>query len=83
VSFVATAAAVILFSAAIVKTGRLAQAAGIAGMIVFVLLLILFGVGHLTMDIHGFGALMIAQGLWCVAVGVLLCRDAPPDPVRP
>ena len=84
VYFVAVAAAVILFSAAIVRTRRVAPAVGTVGIILFALLLVLYGVGHLTMDIHGFGALMIAQGIWCVAVGILLCRDAPAEaPTRP
>jgi hypothetical protein len=82
VFFVASCVSLLLFSAAILATRRLAAAAGSAGLVIGAMLLVLFGVGHLTMDVHGFGALMVAQGLWLVAVGGLLCRDAPPDAVR-
>jgi len=77
VFLVASCVAVILFSAGILATRRLASAAGSAGIIIGALLLVLFGVGHLTMDVHGFGAMTVAQALWFVAVGALLCRDAP------
>jgi hypothetical protein len=82
VYFVASMVAIILFSAAIVRTGRLAPWVGSAGVVVASVLLLLYGAGHLTMDVHGFGAMMIAQSLWSVAVGALLCRDAPPEAAR-
>lgn len=77
VFFVASCAAVLLFSAAILATRRLAAAAGTAGVVIAALLLVLFGVGHLTMDVHGFGAMTLAQSLWFVAVGALLFLEAP------
>jgi len=83
VFFVASCVALLLFSAGILATRRLAPAAGSAGLVIAALLLVLFGVGHLTMDVHGFGAMTVAQSLWFVAVGALLCREAPAAVTRP
>jgi hypothetical protein len=83
VFFVASCLAILFFSCSILATRRLAAAAGAAGVVIASLLLLLHAVGHLTMDVHGFGAMTIAQSLWFVAVGVLLCRDAPGAATRP
>ena len=32
------------------------------------------GSGHLRLDVHGFGLIVLAQALWFIVVGVLLLR---------
>jgi hypothetical protein len=73
---VASCVAIILFAVAILRNGRFSLAAGVAGVIVAPLILVLFFVGHLTVDLHGFGAITFAESAWLAWVGVLLLRDA-------
>lgn len=47
---------------------------GGAGLAVAALAPTLFRVGHLRLDVHGFGAFVLAQAAWTVAVGVRLTR---------
>ena len=75
VHVVATSVGILLFSAAILRGGRLSRAVGVFGGIVGVLVPLLLFVGHLRLDVHGFGIVMIAHSAWLVWVGVLLCRD--------
>lgn len=30
--------------------------------------------GHLRLDVHGFGLIVLAQGVWLIGTGVLLWR---------
>jgi hypothetical protein len=30
--------------------------------------------GHLRLNVHGFGLVVLGQAIWFVTVGVLLCR---------
>jgi hypothetical protein len=37
--------------------------------------------GHVRLNVHGFGIVILAEALWLVWVGILLCRnDENPDP---
>ena len=38
-------------------------------------ILLLFFVGHLKLDVHGFGIVMLAQSAWMIWIGILLCRE--------
>ncbi|HEY2895999.1 MAG TPA: hypothetical protein VGJ12_02595 [Gemmatimonadaceae bacterium] len=75
---VASSTAILLWSAAILAHGRLARAAGVLGVIVGALVLFAVLVGHLRLDVHGFGAVVLCQGLWMITVGVLLARSRRP-----
>jgi hypothetical protein len=72
---VATWTGVLLFAATILRSGRLARAAGVVGVVVSAVVLLLFFVGHLTLDLHGFGIMTFAQSVWLISIGILLCRD--------
>jgi hypothetical protein len=74
VNAVAWAAAILLWSAAILRTGRLPRAPGIAGAVVGATLLLAVLSGHLRLDVHGFGIMTAAQAVWLVWIGVLLIR---------
>lgn len=70
----AAAVAILLWSAAMLRTGRLSRAAGVFGVLVGAGLLLVLLSGHLRLDVHGFGAVVLAQSAWLVWVGILLCR---------
>lgn len=74
VNVVASSLAILLFSVSILRTGRLARAAGVTGAIIGSLILLLFFAGHIGVDIHGFGVVTFAQSAWLVWIGVSLLR---------
>lgn len=70
----ASSTAFLLWSAAIVAHGRLARGAGVLGVIVAMLAILGVTIGHVRLDVHGFGAIVLTQALWTITVGVLLIR---------
>jgi len=80
VHVVATSAAILLWSVAILRSGRLARAAGIFGIVVGAGILLTVLSGHLRLGVHGFGIVVLAQGAWLIWVGGLLCRDDETQP---
>jgi len=74
VNVVATSVAIVLFSATMLRRGRLSRAAGAFGAVAGGVISILFFAGHLTLDLHGFRFVTFAQSAWLVWVGALLCR---------
>jgi hypothetical protein len=75
VNVVATSIGILLFSATILRGGRLSRASGVFGAAVGAALLLLFFAGHLTLDVHGFGIVTFAQAAWLIWIGVLLCLE--------
>ena len=75
VNVVASCVAILLFASAILRTGRLMRAAGFFGAVVSAAILLLFFVGHLRLDVHGFGIVTFAQSAWMIWIGILLCRE--------
>ncbi len=71
---VASSVAVILWSVAIIRTRRLERWAGVFGCVVGGITLIMLLSGHLSLDVHGFGAVMFGQGTWLAIVGALMIR---------
>jgi hypothetical protein len=76
VYLVASCTAILMWSAAILRGRGFPRGAGIAGLVLAGAVLLAFFAGHLGLDVHGFGALMIAQGIWLVWVGAALLREA-------
>jgi hypothetical protein len=72
---IASSAAILLWSATILAHGQLARSAGALGAIVGALALFAVVIGHLRLDVHGFGAVVLCQGIWMITVGVLLIRQ--------
>lgn len=73
---VASWGAVMLWSLEILRVGRLARGVGAYGLVAGLLALGGFLAGHVRLDVHGFGLLVVLQSLWFVAAGVSLWRGA-------
>jgi hypothetical protein len=72
---VASATAIALWSASIVRSGRLAGGIGVYGLVAAPLLVLGLAVGHIRLNVHGFGLVVLAEAIWYVSVGALLVRS--------
>lgn len=70
----ASSVAIALWSMAMVHPGGRSRALGILGCAVGVATLLALFSGQLRMDVHGFGAVVIAQAVWFILVGTELRR---------
>lgn len=70
----ASSVAIGLWSMEIVRTRLMRRAAGTLGCGVAVVTLLILLSGHLTLDVHGFGAVVLAQAIWLILVGAELRR---------
>lgn len=71
---VASSAAIALFSGAILASRALPRALGVCGLLVGIAIVAALVLGFLRLDVHGFGLVVLVQGAWFVAAGVLLRR---------
>lgn len=73
---VATGAAVVLWSMALVRQGGLGRWVGAAGIVATAALLIALIGGWLTLNVHGFGLFVLVQAVWglMVAASMLWAR---------
>jgi hypothetical protein len=71
---VAVSVAIALWSVSIIRSRRLDRALAIYGVILAPIILIALLSGHLSMGVHGFGMVVLCQGIWFIAAGVGLCR---------
>jgi hypothetical protein len=65
----AASVAVMVWSAAVWRSRRLALGLAIYGFILGVVTLAALFSGHLRLDVHGFGAVMLGQAIWFVVAG--------------
>lgn len=72
---VASSAAILLWSAAILKGRAMSRAAGAAGILVGAGVAVAFLSGHVGLGVHGFGMIAFAQSAWLVWIGLLLCLE--------
>jgi hypothetical protein len=70
----ASSVAIALWSLEILRTRRLRRGTGVFGIAVALAALAALLSGHLRLDVHGFGAVVLAQGVWLVLVGLELAR---------
>jgi len=68
----ASSIAIALWSLTILRQSGMSRAAGYVGMTVATLALVAVLSGKLRLGIHGFGAVILAQALWLIMVGVQL-----------
>ncbi|MGH7418237.1 MAG: hypothetical protein ACREKB_10730 [Candidatus Rokuibacteriota bacterium] len=78
VHVVAMSVAILLWSAATLRSLRMGRAVGIAGVVAGAGILLGFFSGHLRMTVHGFGIVVLAHAAWLIWLGILLCRPGPP-----
>jgi len=73
---VASSVAVVLWSIAMIRTRRFARWAGVFGCAVGGITLVMLLSGNLSLDVHGFGAVMFGQGAWMGIAGALMVHRA-------
>jgi hypothetical protein len=73
----ASSVALFLWSASCLKHGLLSRALAIYGLVLAPLTVLAVFSGHLRLNAHGFGILVLGQTIWFVSVGVLLFNDNP------
>jgi hypothetical protein len=73
----ASSVAIGLWSMEIVRTRLMRRAAGVLGCVVAAVTLLILFAGHLTLDVHGFGAVVLGQSIWLIMVGAELRRTGP------
>jgi hypothetical protein len=71
----ATAAAMLVWSLSMTKLRGAWRAAGAYGLLLALVTLVGLFSGHLRLDLHGFGAVVLGQTLWFIAAGALLLRS--------
>lgn len=74
---VASSVAILLWSVAILRTGRLQRAVGLVGIVVASLVLVAFLGGVVGLDVRGFGFIIVAHAVWLTWIGILLLREDP------
>ena len=83
VSLVASSAAIVLWSASIVRSVALARGVGIYGCILGATTVIALLSGQLDRYAHVFGMVIVGQAVWFLIVGASLCRDRRPATPEP
>lgn len=76
---VASSAAIVLWSAAILRSSTFPRALGIYGSILGPLTLFAMLSGHLRLNVHGFGLVVLGQAVWFISAGVLLWKEKTPS----
>jgi hypothetical protein len=71
---VASTAAIVLWSVAIIRNGALARALGWYGCVLGPITVFAVFPGHLRLDPHGFGLIVLGQAVWFISAGAQLCR---------
>lgn len=66
--------AIVLWSVSIWRLGGHRWVAGL-GLIVGAAVLAVAGMGHLTLNVHGAGLVVLAHGIWIVSVAAMLIRE--------
>ncbi len=71
---VASSISILLWSTAIVRSRALAVGMGVYGLFLGPVTILAVGSGHLSLDVHGFGLVVLGQAVWFIGLGVLLRR---------
>jgi hypothetical protein len=79
---VGSAVAIALWSVAIARTRALPRGLGVYGLILGPVIALAVLAGHLRLDVHGFGLVMLGEGIWLVIAGGQMWRGAAALPAR-
>jgi hypothetical protein len=71
---VASSIAIVLWSAAILKGNTFSRPIGIYGCILGPLTILAVLSGHVRLNVHGFGLIVLGQAIWFICSGVTLWR---------
>jgi len=71
---VGSSVAIALWSAAIMRSRVIGRWLGVYGLVVGPLAILALVSGHLRLDVHGFGLVVLVQSVWFVSAGVCLWR---------
>ena len=72
---VASSTAILLWSIAMLSPSTFSRALGIYGCFLAPLTLVAVLSGHVRLNVHGFGMVVVGQAIWFISAGVLLCRQ--------
>lgn len=67
---VAASLAIILWSVSALRSGGLGRKVAVYGCVIAPLLILGIVTGHLRMDVHGMGAVVLGQSIWFVVAGM-------------
>ena len=73
----ASSAAILAWSVAMWRSGRLSRGLGIYGCILSMATVAVLFSGYLRLDAHGFGAVVLGQAIWFVIAAALLWNKLP------
>jgi hypothetical protein len=65
----------VLWSAAILRSGEFSRGLGVYGCILGPLTLIAVLSGHIRLNVHGFGMVVLGQAVWFISAGILLWKE--------
>lgn len=71
---IGSSVAVILWSISLLKSGTI-RWLGILGCVIGLVNLFVFGLGHLRLNVHGFGLFTFIQSTWVILLGAMMCRS--------
>jgi len=69
-----SSAAIFLWSIAIIRGRKLPRSVGIYGIVIAPVTVLAVGSGHVALDVHGFGAVVLLQAIWLISAGASLRR---------
>ena len=72
----ASSAAILAWSVVMWRNGRLSRGLGIYGCILSMVTVAVLFSGHLPLDAHGFGAVVLGQAIWFVIAAALLWNES-------
>jgi hypothetical protein len=70
---VAASIAIILWSVSTLRNGGLGRGVAIYGCVVSPLIIVAIAIGHLRLNVHGMGVVMLGQAAWFIVAGSQLC----------
>lgn len=76
---VAASFAILLWSLAMLRSDYFARALGMLGSIFGPLTILAVVFGHIRLDVHGFGAIILGQAIWFICAGVTLWKEKSPS----